>query len=101
MGLTPEGQVKKAVKKWLTERGIWYYMPMQNGFGKVGIPDFLCCWNGHFFAIETKAPGRRNETTPNQDARIEEIRQAKGWAMVVDDVSQLDEFEITLRRKRQ
>lgn len=97
MATTPEGKVKDAVKKWLKARGIWHYMPVQNGMGVVGIPDLICCWNGKFLAIETKAPGKRSQTTANQDARIEEIRAAKGWALVVDDVKQLDEFEESLR----
>ena len=92
MAKTPEGKVKDAVKKELVSRGIWYFMPAANGFGKVGIPDIICCYQGKFLAIETKAPGKRNNTTPNQDARIDEIRAAKGWALVVDDVEQVREF---------
>ena len=92
MAQTPEGKVKDAVKKELTKRGIWYFMPAANGFGKVGIPDIICCYQGKFLAIETKAPGKRNNTTPNQDARINEIRAARGWALVVDDVEQVKEF---------
>lgn len=92
MAKTPEGKVKDAVKKELNTRGIWYFMPAANGFGKVGIPDIICCYQGKFLAIETKAPGKRNNTTPNQDARINEIRAAKGWALVVDDVQQVKEF---------
>jgi hypothetical protein len=92
MAKTPEGKVKDAVKKELSARGIWYFMPAANGFGKVGIPDIICCYGGKFLAIETKAPGKRNNTTPNQDARINEIRAAKGWALVVDDVQQVKEF---------
>jgi hypothetical protein len=92
MAKTPEGKVKDAVKKELNARGIWYFMPAANGFGKVGIPDIICCYQGKFLAIETKAPGKRNNTTPNQDARINEIRAAKGWALVVDDVQQVKEF---------
>lgn len=92
MAQTPEGKVKDAVKKELKARGVWYFMPAANGFGKVGIPDIICCVDGKFLAIETKAPGKRNNTTPNQDARINEIRAAKGWALVVDDVQQVKEF---------
>jgi len=92
MAKTPEGKVKDAVKKELNTRGIWYFMPAANGFGKVGIPDIICCYQGKFLAIETKAPGKRHNTTPNQDARINEIRAAKGWALVVDDVEQVKEF---------
>jgi hypothetical protein len=93
MAKTPEARVKDAVKKWLKDRGIWFYMPMQSGYGVVGIPDFICCWNGMFFAIETKAPGKRNNTTANQEMQLANIKQARGLAIVVDDVSQLDEFE--------
>lgn len=90
--MTPEGRVKQAVKKVLKDRGVWYFMPMQNGFGVVGIPDFICCWNGKFLAIETKAPGNKSGTTPNQDRRIREIVEHGGSAFVVDDVKQLVEF---------
>ena len=92
MALTPEGRVKQAVKRWLTARGIWHYMPVQNGMGVVGIPDLICCWNGKFLAIETKAPGKRNHTTANQDRQLTLIHQAGGAALVVDDVTQLDHY---------
>jgi hypothetical protein len=89
MASTPEGRVKDAVKKELRKRDIWYFMPMQNGFGVVGIPDFICCMEGSFLAIETKAPGKRGDTTANQDRVIAEIEAHLGYAIVVDDVSQL------------
>jgi hypothetical protein len=98
MAQTPEGIVKDAIKKVLNEYNIWYFMPSANGFGKVGVPDFICCWKGKFFAIEAKAKGKREQTTANQDRRIEEIRSAKGWALVVDDVEQLKEFIYEQRR---
>lgn len=99
MAQTPEGRVKDAIKKVLNENGIWYFMPAANGFGKVGVPDFICCWNGKFFAIEAKAKGKREYTTANQKNTIEEIRSARGWALVVDDVEQLKEFINEQRRK--
>jgi hypothetical protein len=92
MAQTPEGKVKAAVKKLLKEHSIWFFMPMQNGFGVVGIPDFICCLNGKFMAIETKAPGKRNNTTPNQDRVLKEIQDHGGWSVVVDDVEQLRTF---------
>lgn len=92
MATTPEGKVKAAVKRWLGARGIWYCMPMGTGFGNSGVPDFICCWNGKFLAIETKAPGSRSRTTVLQKRQIAAIHEAGGDALVVDDVSQLDEF---------
>lgn len=88
--MTPEGKVKAAVKRWLQTRGIWYYMPVQNGMGVAGIPDFVCCWNGHFIAIETKAPGKRSNLSAKQEDQIMAIHKAGGVAIVVDDVAQLD-----------
>jgi hypothetical protein len=97
MAGTPEGKVKKRVKVRLKARGIWYYAPVQMGMGVVGIPDFICCMPvlitpdmvgktfGKFLAIETKAPGKIDQLTPNQAARLDEIRAAGGTALVVDD----------------
>lgn len=89
MASTPEGRVKAAVKAFLKEHGVWFFMPVSNGMGVVGIPDFICCWQGRFLAIETKAPGKRGNTTPNQKQKIAEIQRADGLALVVDDVEQL------------
>lgn len=98
MGMGPEERVKHAVKKLLNERGVWFYMPVQNGMGVVGIPDFICCYKGAFMAIETKRPNktpttqeqRFNKLSPNQINRLREIEGAFGVAMVVDDVRQVE-----------
>jgi hypothetical protein len=91
MAMTPEARVKAACKKVLQARGIWFYMPVQNGMGNVGIPDFMCCWDGRMLGIETKAPGKRNNTTENQKRILNAISEHGGLAVVVDDVSQLVE----------
>lgn len=89
MAETPEGKVKRKCKAIFKEHGIWYYMPMQNGMGVVGIPDFVCCHRGLFLGIETKAPGKRANLSPNQRARRDEILEAGGEYHVVDDPEQL------------
>lgn len=99
MAMTPEGRVKNAVRKLLKAREVWHYLPMQNGMGVVGIPDFVCCYKGVFLAIETKAPNKRptseeqrwNKATANQQMQITQIRNAGGFAIVADDVSQVAE----------
>ena len=90
MGMTPEGKVKNDVKKFLVRKRAWYYMPVTNGMGRVGCPDILVCWHGRFIAIETKAPGKRKNTTPNQEREIASINDAEGLAVVVDDVCQVE-----------
>lgn len=99
MAQTPEGKVKAGVKKVLNE---WdpkpfYYMPVQNGMGVVGIPDIIGCYRSRFFAIETKKPNKTPTTsdqrvkkcTPNQLNRIKEIMSADGFVIVCDDPSQV------------
>lgn len=87
--MTPEGKVKKAVREFLRKHDIWFYQPVQNGMGQVGIPDFICCFRGHFIAIETKAPGKMHTVTANQQRVIDQIREHGGLALVVDSVDSL------------
>lgn len=87
MAQTPEGMVKAAIKKWLlTVPDCWFYMPVQNGMGIVGIPDIVGLIGGRFFAIECKAPGKEKNTTANQDRILGFIRATGGIALVASDV---------------
>lgn len=90
--MTPEGKVKKKVKEYLISIGAWYYMPVSNGMGRVGCPDILVCYKGNFIAIETKAPGKIKNVTPNQLREINGINSAQGKAIVADDVEQVVEL---------
>ena len=87
--MTPEGKVKEAVRKFLRARGVWFYQPVQNGMGRVGIPDFICCYKGIFIAIETKAPGKTHTVTANQQRVLDEIKEHGGLSLVVDSVDSL------------
>jgi Holliday junction resolvase len=99
--MTPEGKVKADVKKFLKERGAWFFMPVSNGMGQVGIPDIICCYKGAFVAIECKAPGKRANVTENQKRVMLEILNAQGYAWVVDDVNDLpmlfNALDVTLK----
>ena len=66
--MTPEAKVKAEIKKVLAEYGCWYFMPSMNGYGRSGIPDFVGCYNGVFFAIEAKSAN--GKLTPNQEREI-------------------------------
>lgn len=98
--MTPEGKVKQDIEKQLFIWGFikagtktsvwpplpvgWYYMPVQTGYGINGIPDFICCYAGAFFGIETKAPGKVGNLSVNQGRRKEEIELGGGRVFVVD-----------------
>lgn len=90
--MTPEGKIKADVKKYLKSIGCWYFMPVSNGMGSMGVSDLICCFQGRFVAIETKAPGKIKNTTANQDRVIAEIKAAGGLAIVVDNVEQVKSF---------
>lgn len=111
--MTPEGEVKRDIKALLKSLGYqaagaktldappagWYYMPVNNGMGAAGIPDFVLCRRfvvqqrhvggviGMFGAIEAKAPG--GKVSGPQEDRHTEIAHAGGDVIVCDDVNQL------------
>lgn len=82
---TPEKAVKAKVKAVLESEGVYYFMPPANGYGRSGVPDFVACVNGWFFAVETKANG--NKPTALQIREIETIRRNNGVAVVVDETN--------------
>lgn len=77
--MTPEGKIKNDVKYFLSSLpDCWYFMPVSMGYGRRGIPDFIGCWRGKFFAIETKAPNGKSH--PWQEREQKAIREAGGVA---------------------
>ncbi len=85
--LTPEGHVKRKVVEVLKKHQVWYFFPGNNGFGKSGIPDIICCVDGHFLGIEVKAD-RTKKPTALQAKCGKDIEAARGtWMLVCDDVS--------------
>jgi len=91
MAATPEAKVKARIKAILKEHGVYYAMPIGTGYGNSGVPDFLCCVNGHFFAIEAKAG--KGVATALQIKNMQQIIDANGLAMVVreDNLDKLEE----------
>ena len=86
--MTAEALVKKEIKRGLAARGIWFFMPVQTGYGRRSV-DFICCWQGLFLAIEAKAG--ENKLGRQQQATLEEIKEAGGRAVIAyswDDVEE-------------
>jgi len=78
--MTPEHKVKKKLKEWLSARGAYYFCPVQQGYGQTSV-DFLCCRNGEFWAIETKAG--RNKLTALQELTMQQMKRAGAQCWVV------------------
>ena len=78
--MTPEGRVKQQVTKWLKEHDIYYFMPVQTGYGRPAL-DYICCWRGLYVEIECKAGD--NDLTARQRAIYVAVERAGGLAFVV------------------
>ncbi|NDG31538.1 VRR-NUC domain-containing protein [bacterium] len=83
MGNTPEAKVKNIIKNVLKTHNVYYVMPIGSGYGKSGVPDFICCYKGYFFAIEAKAGN--NTPTKLQEINLQAINNAGGVAIVVNE----------------
>lgn len=81
--MTPEGKVKTEIKRILKAYNVWYCMPRGTVFGRSGVPDFLCCVNGRFLAIEAKAG--KNKASALQEQEIKSINEHGGRAITVRD----------------
>jgi pantoate kinase len=94
MAQTPEGKVKARLKNFFKEQDIYYAMPVGTGYGNSGVPDFLCCMNGRFVAVETKANG--GLATALQIKHLREIESCGGVSWVVQE-DNIDLFEIWVK----
>ena len=99
MAQTPEGKVKDKVKKALREAGLYlfsdyvklapkddiqgfFYMPVAGPFSVHGVHDFVGCWRGVFFSIETKAPDASEDCTPLQGEFMKATLASGGISIV-------------------
>lgn len=93
---TPEGKVKDAVKKLFAQYKVYYHMPVMNGMGAPTL-DFICCHNGRFIGVETKAPGKH--PTPRQRVTMNEIAAAGGYVFEIsgpDGLAQLEAYLVLI-----
>jgi pantoate kinase len=100
MAATPESKVKAKIKATLKEHGVYYAMPIGTGYGNSGVPDFLCCLDGRFLAIEAKANG--GVTTALQNKNLRDIENAGGITCVISEetVSALGGYLKLMKEKK-
>ena len=90
MATTPEAKVKAKIKAILKAHNIYYAMPIGTGYGNSGVPDFLCCVNGKFVAIEAKAG--KGQATALQLKNLQLIDASGGYSLIIreDDYAYLE-----------
>ena len=94
MATTPEGKVKKQVKKVLDDLGAYHFSPATGGYGASGIPDIIACYKGMFIGIECKSG--KNVPTMLQKHNMDLIRQAGGYTTVINE-SNIETLLATLK----
>jgi pantoate kinase len=85
MSQTPEAKVKAKIKAILKAHNIYYAMPIGTGYGNSGVPDFLCCVNGKFVAIEAKAG--KGQATALQLKNLETINASGGYTCIINETN--------------
>jgi len=85
MATTPEAKVKAKIKAILKAHNVYYAMPIGTGYGNSGVPDFLCCFESFFIAIEAKAG--KGTTTALQEKNLKQIRDCDGMGWVINETN--------------
>jgi pantoate kinase len=85
MAATPESKVKGKIKELLKEHGVYYAMPIGTGYGSSGVPDFLCCVNGYFVAIEAKAG--KGQATALQLKHLRDVNASGGYTCIINETN--------------
>lgn len=96
--IAAEKLFENQIKKYLKEQDCWYVKFFANSYTKKGIPDLLCCVNGHFVAIEVKAAnGKPSEL---QEWNIQKIKDARGIGIILypKDFNKFKQLVQTLKR---
>ena len=80
--IAEEKTFENKLKKHLKDEGAWFIKYWAGSqFTKKGIPDMLCCVNGHFVAIEVKAT--HGVVSELQKYNIRKINESGGYAFAL------------------
>lgn len=92
--MTPEAELKKAIKKYLDDIGAYWSMVKGGAHSKPGDPDMIACIGGHFVGIEAKTyEGVQSNIQRLRQKQIEEAGGIYILARSVDDVKDfVDKF---------
>ena len=85
-----ENTIVKRILKMLREDfpGVWW--KIHGGpYQERGIPDIVGCYEGRFFGIEVKRPGKKSKTTRYQQEQLDNIQKFQGISGVVTSIEEV------------
>lgn len=83
--MTPEGRTKKRITAMLKDVDVYYFMPVQFGYGEDTVDYLGCRRDGQMFAIEAKR--HLGDPTDRQKATLKRMREHGCQTFVCDDES--------------
>lgn len=81
-----ESRLRTNIAKRLRELGAEVFVIHQSGEQEKGLCDLLVCYQGRFYGIEVKLPGKLSTLSAKQKHVIRRIRNAGGIAAAVTNV---------------
>ena len=88
----PEARLRTRIVKALNAQAGFWFVNHQTQYGQVGVADILGVYQGYFFALEVKMPGKLHTLTVNQDRFLARVRRNGGKATVVSSVDDAMNF---------
>jgi Holliday junction resolvase len=79
----PEAKLSRKIMNALRAEGYFCFKVHGSEYMMAGLPDIIVCAKGYFIGLETKMPGKRDDTSLRQDFVHANIRIAGGMAIVV------------------
>jgi predicted RecB family endonuclease len=91
MAPAESGLRTRIVKALNQYSGVWFVI-WQDGHQEKGMPDIIGCYQGKFYGIEVKLPGKLHTVTKRQAYVIKKINDSGGRATVVTTVQEAMSF---------
>lgn len=85
----PEARIQRSIQGEIRARGGYCIKIHGSPLMPEGTPDILACYKGYFLGFEVKTPATKDEVSPAQSLRLQQIRMAGGGAYVVYTVEQV------------
>lgn len=79
--MAQEKNFERKIRRFLESNGCYVVKQFGCAFSKAGVPDLLCCINGHFVGVEIKAANGRPSAL--QELNIKKIIDAHGHALIL------------------
>lgn len=77
-----ESRLSREIMTALRANGAFCFKVHGSEYMMAGLPDIIGVFKGHFFALETKLPEKRSNTSAIQDRVMQKIRDAGGISQV-------------------